>query len=217
MRRVRWLRDQRFANDPDPLDPDRTIGQGRFTSTELRADDGSNIWVCAVGTRAQFGSFAAFVALVQQAYLNFSGIGSLASSHFATQRRRSILIVLGALTAWVLAAHAALPALIDRFVGSADPVRIAVAVLIVGPVGLCLGCFMPLGLRSVASLSARVREYVAWAWAINGFFSVIASILATILAMVIGFRWLLLVALAIYFVGAWALLRLPEVAERRAP
>jgi MFS family permease len=151
------------------------------------------------------------------ALLVFSGIGSLASSRWATQRRRSLAIVLGLLTTWVLAAHAALPALIDRFVGSADPVRIAVAVLIVGPVGLCLGGFMPLGLRTVAGVSARAREYVAWAWAVNGFFSVIASILATILGMVIGFRWLLLVALAIYFVGAWALLRLPEMVEERAP
>ena len=61
-RKVRWLRDERFKNDPDPLAADRTIGQGRFTSTELRADEGSNIWVCVVGNRTQFGSFAAFMA-----------------------------------------------------------------------------------------------------------------------------------------------------------
>jgi hypothetical protein len=77
-RKVRWLRDERFKNDPDPLAADRTIGQGGFTSTELRAEDGSNIWVCAIGNRTQFGSFAAFVARIQESYLNFSGVGGLA-------------------------------------------------------------------------------------------------------------------------------------------
>ena len=39
-----------------------------------------------------------------------------------------------------------------------------------------------------ARVTERTREYVAWAWAVNGFFSVIASILATILSMIVGFR-----------------------------
>jgi Na+-transporting methylmalonyl-CoA/oxaloacetate decarboxylase gamma subunit len=55
---------------------------------------------------------------------------------------------------------------------------------------------------------------VAWVWAINGFFSVIASILSTILAMVVGFRVLLLLSLGIYLIGALALSRLPDAAPR---
>ncbi|MEP7346487.1 MAG: hypothetical protein ABI877_14545, partial [Gemmatimonadaceae bacterium] len=75
-RRVKWVRDNRFNDDPDPFS-DQTMGQGRFMSTELRAEDGSNIWVCAIGSRAQFGSFQSFAAKVRASYLHLSGIGEL--------------------------------------------------------------------------------------------------------------------------------------------
>jgi len=45
---------------------------------------------------------------------------------------------------------------------------------------------------------------------------VIASILATILAMIIGFKMLMLVALGIYVVGVLALTRIPEGSGSRA-
>lgn len=75
-RRVRFLRDERCKNDPDP-NSDRTLGEGRFTSTELRAEDGSNIWVCAIGGRRQFSSFAEFCARISASYLHFSGVSEL--------------------------------------------------------------------------------------------------------------------------------------------
>jgi hypothetical protein len=68
---------------------------------------------------------------------------------------------------------------------------------------------MPIGLSRIAPLSAHAREYVAWAWAVNGFFSVIASILSTIVAMVLGFQLLLGLAFAIYVVAVLALSRIP--------
>jgi MFS family permease len=84
----------------------------------------------------------------------------------------------------------------------------------IGPLGLCLGIFMPLGLATVTELCDHDREYVAWAWAVNGFFSVISSIASTILAMLIGFNLLLQIALAIYAVAAVTLWRLPIPALR---
>ena len=46
-----------------------------------------------------------------------------------------------------------------------------------------LGAFMPIGIKTVGSLSGFEKQFIAWAWAwaINGFFSVVASVLATIL------------------------------------
>jgi hypothetical protein len=60
----------------------------------------------------------------------------------------------------------------------------------------------------VSELGKHPREYVAWAWAVNGFFSVIGSVLATIFAMSIGFHALLFLAIAVYAVGAFAITRL---------
>jgi hypothetical protein len=87
-------------------------------------------------------------------------------------------------------------------------------VLLIAPIGLCLGVFMPVGLMAIARTTEHGREYVAWAWAVNGFFSVIASILATILAMIIGFKWLMFVALGVYALGVLSMSRLPTGAAQ---
>lgn len=140
-----------------------------------------------------------------------SGAGSVLSSRFAGKpRSRSLFTTYLVLVVVVLAGQAALPWLVDHFVGTALPVRIAIAVVLIAPVGLCLGTFMPIGLQTVAKLSPHSREYVAWAWAVNGFFSVIASILSTILGMVIGFGWLTVVALCVYAAGTFAFMKVPE-------
>jgi len=46
---------------------------------------------------------------------------------------------------------------------------------------------------------------VAWGWAVNGFFSVIGSVLTTILSMTFGFRVVLMLGFATYVVAAIAL------------
>jgi hypothetical protein len=74
--------------------------------------------------------------------------------------------------------------------------------------------FMPFGLRLVSGLSDHGEEYSAWGWAVNGFFSVIGSVLTTILSMTFGFRAVQMSALAIYAVAVLAFLRLRRTADR---
>ena len=69
------MRDERFDDDPR-LGSDGTVGQGPFSTTELRADDGSNIWVCAIGSETRYGSFGAFMRAIRDTYLHISGVGS---------------------------------------------------------------------------------------------------------------------------------------------
>jgi hypothetical protein len=108
-----------------------------------------------------------------------------------------------------------LPVIVEHFAGSSLAVRVLLTVLLVVPMGGCLGAFLPAGLVVVGRLSARSREYVAWVWAVNGFFSVVASVLATIVAMVFGFRYLTLLSLAVYAVGVVAFMRIPREAAVR--
>ena len=59
-----------------------------------------------------------------------------------------------------------------------------------------------------------LREaFVAWCWAVNGFFSVTSSVLATLLSITLGFQAVMYVALAIYAIGVLAL---GAVAQRPA-
>jgi hypothetical protein len=68
----------------------------------------------------------------------------------------------------------------------------------------------------VSRLTDHGEEYTAWSWAVNGFFSVIGSVLTTILSMTFGFRAMQLGALVVYAVAVLAFLRLPRTAGREA-
>ncbi len=57
------------------------------------------------------------------------------------------------------------------------------------PVGLLMGLPFPLGIGLIAASSPRL---VPWAWAVNGCFSVVAPILAVMLALSVGYRSVLL-------------------------
>jgi len=142
------------------------------------------------------------------ALLVSTAAGSLVSERLRLERR-SLAILAACLVVLVAFYTVGLTPMVDALVGIALPIRVAVTVMVLAPLGLCLGVFMPLGLRTVAGLTEHDQEYVAWAWAINGFFSVISSLLATILSMVVGFSAVMLIALVIYLIGISALDRLP--------
>jgi spermidine synthase len=149
------------------------------------------------------------------ALLVSTGLGSLLSERLA-ERRNATLWTLGAvLIGLVLLYQRGLPLLAATGIGWPFAVRVAVAVAVLLPLGLCLGVFMPLGLRTVAAVTRYGEEFVAWSWAVNGFFSVVSSVLATILSMTLGFDGVMLCGAVVYVAGILALLRIP--APARAP
>ena len=136
--------------------------------------------------------------------LVFTGLGALASQR-VTARVRAIpklLVVLAALCVFYIVG---LVPMTNALLGAPLAVRIMVAFLVMAPLGLCLGMFMPIGLGEISQLGEYPRQYVAWGWAVNGFASVVGSSLATILAMTFGFDWVLFLGLLCYVVavGAW--------------
>lgn len=71
----------------------------------------------------------------------------------------------------------------------------------VTPLGFVLGMPFPLGLRLAMECSSALGS---WAWGVNGFFTVIGTVLALMLGMMIGFRIVLLIACACYLGGLLA-------------
>jgi hypothetical protein len=137
--------------------------------------------------------------------LIFTGVGALLSQRWKEQPRRVLPWLLGAIVLLTAFYEFALPPLTDALLGLPLAARVPIAFLVLAPLGLCLGTFMPLGLGAVAELTDHTTEYVAWGWAVNGFASVVGAVLSTILAMSFGFRTVMLVALAIYLVALLAL------------
>jgi hypothetical protein len=143
------------------------------------------------------------------ALLVFTGFGSLASEGYGARRNQALLALAAVLTVLVLFYQIGMTPIVTRGIGWPFGVRVAVAVAFLAPLGLCLGVFMPLGLRTVSSLTPYGEEFVAWSWAVNGFFSVVSSVLATIVSMTAGFTVVMLAALVVYWTGIAAMLRVP--------
>lgn len=140
-----------------------------------------------------------------------TGIGSLLSERYGDERNRTLAGLLGVLVVLVVFYRFGLTPLVDHAVGWPFALRVAITIAVLLPLGVCLGAFMPIGLRAVSSVTPHHEQYVAWCWAVNGFCSVVASVLATILAMTTGFNTVILAGLVCYLIGITAFLRLPNV------
>jgi MFS family permease len=137
--------------------------------------------------------------------LIFVGIGAFFSGRWAEKGERLVLWLTAALTVitayYLFGLQPTTNALQQLPLGA----RMAIAFAVIAPLGFCLGMFLPIGLGRVGRLSAYPREYIAWCWAVNGFASVVGSVLATILAMTYGFRIVFVIAFALYLVALVAL------------
>ena len=77
----------------------------------------------------------------------------------------------------------------------ATAARVGLTLLLLSPLGFCLGLPFPLGL---GQLHRNQPEAVPWAWGINGCLSVVGGSLATLIAILAGFNAVLLAAALAY-------------------
>jgi len=148
------------------------------------------------------------LTVVLSALLVASGLGSLASQRLISRAERSLLwallglLLIGGL--YVLGGTWAFEALLGYPLWA----RIAFAVGLIAPLGFVMGMFFPTGIRVVNQVAP---QFVPWAWGINASTSVVAAILAVMLAMTVGFRMVAVLSLGVYVVGVLGL----YVARRR--
>ncbi|HEX5865067.1 MAG TPA: SAM-dependent methyltransferase [Casimicrobiaceae bacterium] len=145
------------------------------------------------------------VAVVLCAFLVFAGVGSSYSGRSGT--------VCGAAfarrVAWPVAGIAVLaslylvvlPALFRPLMPLADGFKILISLGLIAPLAFAMGMPFPMGLARVAD---RTRPLVPWAWGINACASVVAAIIATLLAIHVGFGAVVLVAVCLYALAAAA-------------
>jgi len=144
-------------------------------------------------------------AVVLFAVLVFSGIGSLLSERLGSHRGRAIL----ALGVLAVVYAAGIPPLAGLILGFPLAARVPLAVLIIAPLALLMGMPFPSGLRA---LQARRPALIPWAWGVNGYASVVGSVLAALMALSLGFFWVMFAAAGAYL-AAWALYRLALTAR----
>jgi hypothetical protein len=143
------------------------------------------------------------------ALLVSTGLGALLSRQ-VRDPRRAMPYVFGALVVLTLFYELALDDILrGSLLTTGLGVRVLFTIAVLTPLGLCLGMFMPLGLMRVGALTVHTQEYVAWGWAVNGFFSVIGSVLTTMLSMTFGFHAVQYAALFVYGLAVVMFLLLP--------
>ncbi|MBF6991197.1 SAM-dependent methyltransferase [Cupriavidus sp. IK-TO18] len=141
------------------------------------------------------------VAVVLCAFLCFAGLGSRYSQRLPARDGRQAMLAITGIWVVSLLYLVALPAVFRLLIALPDPARIAVAVLLIAPLAFLMGMPFPLGLSRVA---AGDEALVPWAWGINACASVVAAVLATLVAIHAGFTVVILVALLLYFAAALA-------------
>ena len=122
-----------------------------------------------------------------------SGVGSLASRRWLSRTATAwmpLLLVIVALTADVFF----LPQVLTAWVGLRFEYRLVVSALLLAPLGFVMGMPFPTGLRALSAgpvldvpLGATGKDNaVEWAWAMNAAASVLGSVLAMVIAIQFG-------------------------------
>ena len=135
------------------------------------------------------------VATVLAALLVSSGVGSLLGQRFALLRSPAIAALIALL---IVVYSISLPAASAAIAPLALPLKIGLVFLLFSPLGLLLGIPFPTGLRTLGDADPSL---IPWAWVINGCFSVLAPILAIMLATAAGFNCVLLLGAAAYLLA----------------
>ena len=150
-----------------------------------------------------FGHPIPAAAAVVGTLLFTSGLGSFASERIAALRgvRATVPAAIGLLAA--LGGIGLTPLLIET-IAWPTAAKVLVSLVVLAPLAFLMGIPFPAGIRALAE---RNEPAIPWAWGINGCLSVIATSLATIIAVEAGFTALMGAAALAYLMPLAAGLR----------
>jgi hypothetical protein len=123
-----------------------------------------------------------------------SGTGSVASRKLIANSQRvwlPLVVIVAALLFYV----AALPVLLDNFVGQVFSMKLVISAIVLVPLGFVMGMPFPTALRNLGEKS------IEWAWAMNAASSVLGSVLAIVIAIQFGLNFTLVCGAAAYFLA----------------
>jgi hypothetical protein len=142
------------------------------------------------------------LSIVLAGLLFVAGVGSYCSGRLPLTPGRLLAVgMLGtslSALAWVAVMDWVIPATLQRPLA----VRVTLTLASLTPVGLLMGIPFATGLK----LLEKQQRFIPWVWGINGLTSVMASVLAIIVAMRGGFQLVLLLGAVTYLLG-WLAVR----------
>jgi spermidine synthase len=148
-----------------------------------------------------FGNVIYSAAAVVSLMLISSGIGSLVSQKISANPNRIIGIIF-LIVAALIVYTIFLSSLLNTTIVFSLTTKIIFTMFLIAFPAFFMGMPFPLGLRLLASKNESAGGgQVPWAWGINGLLSVISAVLATIIAIELGFVWVMVFAAGAYCIS----------------
>ena len=136
--------------------------------------------------------------------LVFAGLGSGTTTKLVKRGalRRTNLVVFALIAAMILVQAFLVPVIFQTAIGAVLVWRILLSALLLAPLGYVMGMALPLGVNRLNA--ANLEGMVPYVWGVNSVFSVLASSLSVMVAVVSGYTTVLLFGLGAYAVAAAA-------------
>ena len=137
------------------------------------------------------------VGVVLCAFLICAGLGSRYALRWEHEGRLPPGVV-AAIAAIAVAYLVLLPALFATLIALPDWARIVISLILIAPLAFFMGMPFPLGMAQMGRAAPRL---VPWVWGINACTSVVSAILATLLAIHLGFNTVVLAGIGLYWLA----------------
>ena len=140
------------------------------------------------------------ISVVLATLLLSSGLGSLWAGKIVA-RLGNVRFVAYLLSATIFVEYFLIFPQLSSILGLPFLVRALITGVLVLPIGICLGVFLPTILDAMKRPSPHL---VPWAWGVNGIFSVLAPLIAVAIATTFGISALLLSSVPVYLMVAFS-------------
>lgn len=140
------------------------------------------------------------VAAIIATLMVFAGLGSLLSGRIASKPQRVIIGGTVVLAILLMGLVTGLSHWAPAWAGLGKAGRFISVSCALAPLALVMGLFFPVGIRCLER--SNLTALIPWAWGLNGFASVVAPPVATIVALGWGFSTLGWLGVACYLVAA---------------
>lgn len=145
--------------------------------------------------------------------LIFSGLGSLASVHVIKILKNKTAYIFIIITVLIIVIGLINPLLFEFFDRAGIIWRVLISVAFIAPLSFFMGMPFPYGFKFIPLLKDNSTYLAAYSWGVNGFFSVIGSIITVMLSMSYGFRVVFFISAGIYILS---MILLPTFSKQHA-
>ncbi|MCE1164592.1 MAG: hypothetical protein LWX07_04220 [Bacteroidetes bacterium] len=128
--------------------------------------------------------------------LIFSGLGAKYSEKFSGKFKPAYIFLI--IAGYIMILGLVIPPIFSALVFLSLLLRIIITVLLVAPLAFFMGMPFPKGISLIANDDSRM---IGFSWAVNGFFSVLGTVLTMIFAMIFGFKLVFFIA-GVYYLLA---------------